>query len=83
MQTKILGQVIGEQSGWDQVAEWAIALYHFVPNQLGKKFLRSEHVKPGSTLNIDFETGDVELFDEDGTPVIIRADWSVFNKPFS
>jgi hypothetical protein len=58
----VLGRVIGKASGWDQADTFSMMLYDFSPAP-GVDL-------PSGTLNIDFERGVVETFDEAGQTVV-------------
>lgn len=82
--TTYIGTELGTHTGWDQSGIFGVLFYDFIPNEAGLKFLRMTEWKlEDVVLNVDFETGVVELYQdlEDGQEVTaINPDWSVFNK---
>jgi hypothetical protein len=54
----VLGRVIGTATGWDQVDTFVMMLYDFEP--------AVDVDLPTGDINIDFENGVVETFDDAG-----------------
>lgn len=80
----IMGVEIGRASGWDQQDTFAVIIYDFIPNEVGKKFVPGYEQQIKSLehhdLCIDWDTGHVAVFTDDGQEFQLAADWSVFNK---
>jgi hypothetical protein len=78
LEMKVMGQIIGLSSTWDQMDTWSLLICNLQMNDLGRRFVPD--FPDGDDLGIDFERGIVALFDDDGQETILRADWSVFNR---
>jgi hypothetical protein len=75
---EIMGKVIGTETGWDVLDTYAILVCDFQPNALGAKFV-PDFVGPRD-LAINFEDGAVSVHDGEGNQILLRTDWSVFNR---
>jgi hypothetical protein len=60
-EVKVLGRIVGVASGWDQVDDWSIVLYDFVPSkQPGQRTtLEIGH------LTVNYEEGKFQYFNDD------------------
>lgn len=73
----VLGRVIGTATGWDQCDTFVMMLYDFEP--------ANDVDLPAGDINIDFENGVVETFNEEGKVVlskdIVLALFDVMKEP--
>jgi hypothetical protein len=60
----LLGRLIGTASGWDQADTFVMQLYDFEPAK-GVDL-------PSGTISVNFESGLVETWDEEGKPITSR-----------
>lgn len=78
MKVEVLGKNLGQASGWDQVDEWVIHFYDFIPNEFGKKFLNIEGTSKKVGLCIYFIQGIIELYDDTGEKSEkIKVNWNL------
>lgn len=54
----VCGRAIGTATGWDQIDTFTIVLYEFIPAE-GLEL-------PTGDASIDFESGKMETFDDEG-----------------
>lgn len=60
----VLGRLIGTATGWDQADTFVIMLYDFEPVEALALDL------PSGGVNIDFESGKLETYDEHGDTLV-------------
>lgn len=78
----LLGKVIGTFEDWEDIEIAALQFIHYIPNALGKKFLRIEEEDIHyHWLYIDFTEGKIQTSSDFKSTEIIThtVDWSVFN----
>lgn len=59
----ILGRKIGTTDGWDGAGEHILHFYNFISTT------PMLEAPPGAGICIDFETGDIEIYDAEGEPI--------------
>jgi hypothetical protein len=74
----VMGKIVGTATGWDAPDTFALMLYNFEPNELGKKLV--PEFNGINDIEFNFETGEVSIYDADSNQTLMRSDWSVFNR---
>jgi hypothetical protein len=84
---KLMGVDIGTCSGWDQLDSFCIIIYSLDPNVTAIKMcpaLKPSYTMPNNRLDlvVDWERGVMSFYDGENNSheVILKTDWSVFNK---
>jgi hypothetical protein len=74
----IMGKLIGTATGWDIQDTLAFIIYDFESNELGLEFIPN-FVGPRD-LGVNFDTGEVAIYDIAGNETLLVTNWSVFNR---
>lgn len=71
MEVKILGKIVGNASGWDEMSEVEVMYYDFQPNWDKMEGLR------GYDISINLETGQIAGYDEEDECWTAQIKWDL------